>query len=95
MLVDAKSVSVQASGMKATTEFKAKLDGMMFDNLINGIYSNKIGAGIREYATNARDGHARRGNLSRPFEVGLPNRDKAFFEVRDFGSSLTDRKSVV
>lgn len=89
MLVDAKSVSVQASGMKATTEFKAKLDGMMFDNLINGIYSNKIGAGIREYATNARDGHARRGNLSRPFEVGLPNRDKAFFEVRDFGSSLT------
>lgn len=89
MLLEAKNVSVQASGMKATTEFKAKLDGMMFDNLINGIYSNKIGAGIREYATNARDGHARRGNLSRPFEVGLPNRDKAFFEVRDFGSSLT------
>jgi len=89
MLVEEKKVSIQASGMKDTVDFRAKLDGMMFDNLINGIYSNKIGAGIREYATNARDGHARRGNLDTPFEVSLPTKDKAFFEVRDFGSSLT------
>lgn len=89
MLVEEKKVSIQSSGMKDTVDFRAKLDGMMFDNLINGIYSNKIGAGIREYATNARDGHARRGNLSTPFEVSLPTKDKAFFEVRDFGSSLT------
>jgi len=89
MLIASKDVKVQTSGMKATTAFRANLDGMMFDNLINGIYSNKVGAGIREYATNARDGHARKGNLDKPFDVGLPNRDKAFFEVRDYGSSLT------
>ena len=89
MLLENKKVSVQASGMKDTVNFRAKLDGMMFDNLINGIYSNKIGAGIREYSTNARDGQARKGNLDTPFEVSLPTKDHAFFEVRDFGSSLT------
>jgi len=89
MLLEAKNVKVESSGMKDTTTFRANLDGMMFDNLINGIYSNKIGAGLREYTTNARDGHARKGNLSEPFEVGLPTTDKAFFEVRDFGCSLS------
>jgi len=75
--------------MKDTVDFTAKLDGLMFDNLINGIYSNKMGAGIREYATNARDGHARRGNLDTPFDIGLPTRNNPIFEVRDYGSSLT------
>src|SRR6056297_1169524 len=89
MLLEEKKVSIVTSGMKDTREFTAKLDGLMFDNLINGIYSNKIAAGIREYSTNARDGHARRGNLDQPFDVGLPTRDHAFFEVRDYGSSLT------
>ena len=92
MLLEDKKVTIQASGMKDTVDFRAKLDGMMFNNLINGIYSNKIGAGIREYATNARDGHARRGNLDKPFEVSLPTRDASSFEVRDFGSSLTHQE---
>lgn len=78
--------------MKDTVDFTAKLDGLMFDNLINGIYSNKMGAGIREYSTNARDGHARRGNLDKPFDVGLPTRANPIFEVRDYGSSLSHRE---
>lgn len=89
MLLEKQQVSVRSSGLGQTTKFRAKLDGLMFDNLINGIYSNKIGAGIREYSTNARDGHARRGNLDVPFEVHLPTRATPTFSVRDFGSSLT------
>jgi len=92
MLLEEKKVSVISSGMKDTVDFTAKLDGLMFDNLINGIYSNKMGAGIREYSTNARDGHARRGNLDKPFDIGLPTRANPIFEVRDYGSSLSHRE---
>lgn len=91
MILEGKQVSVESSRMKDSVDFTAEIDGMMFDNLINGIYSNKMAAGIREYATNARDGHARAGNLDKPFDVSLPTRSNPTFEVRDYGSSLTHK----
>lgn len=83
-----RNVSRQ-SGMLETADFTINLDGMMFNNLINGMYSDKIAAPIREISTNARDGHAAVGLLDTPFDVCLPSVMKPVFSVRDFGCSLT------
>ena len=75
--------------MGQTIDFTLELDGQMFENLISGMYSDKIAAPIREVSTNARDGHAAKGNLDVPFEVELPTVNTPEFSVRDFGTSLT------
>ena len=89
MIIDENKVSTQSVGMKETVSFTANLDGMMFDNMINGIYSDKIAAPIRELSTNARDGHAATGTLDTPFDVFLPTRMEPEFKVRDYGCSLS------
>lgn len=89
MILEGKTTSSEASNIQDIVDFTAEIDGVMFDSLINGIYSNKKGAGIREYSTNARDGHARAGKLDVPFDVSLPTRANPTFEVRDYGCSLT------
>ena len=89
MIISESKTRSTTEGMRETTEFSMNLDGMMFDNLMNGIYADKIAAPIRELSTNARDGHARRGNLQRPFDIRLPTKLDQEFSVRDYGSSLT------
>jgi hypothetical protein len=89
MIIEESKSKATFQGMGETTEFSLNLDGMMFDSLMNGIYSDKIAAPIRELSTNARDGHVRRGNLDRPFDIKLPTRLDQEFSVRDYGSSLT------
>lgn len=90
MIVQDNPTVAVSSGMGKTVEYTANMDGMMFDNMINGIYSNKIAAPIREISTNARDGHALNNCLDKPFDVALPTRMEPVFAVRDYGCSLTE-----
>lgn len=89
MIIDENKTTSVGKGFGETREFTANLDGMMFENMINGIYSDKIAAPIRELSTNARDGHAKAGKLEKPFDVFLPTRLEPEFKVRDYGTSLT------
>lgn len=89
MRIEQKTATVVANGMLETKAFGMNLDGIMFNSLINGIYSDKVAAPIREIATNARDGHALAGCLDKPFDVSLPTMSKPYFEVRDYGASLS------
>lgn len=89
MRVDQDTNVSSQSGMMESRDFSINLDGMMFNNLINGMYSDKIAAPIREISTNARDGHAAVGLLDTPFDVHLPSKMTPLFSVRDFGCSLT------
>ena len=57
--------------------------------LRNNIYSNKIGAVIREYTSNARDEMVRLGKLDKPIEICLPSSLTPEFTVRDFGRGLS------
>lgn len=61
------------------------LNGTLFNSLINGLYSNKIAAPIRELMTNAEDASP----PGQPFRVHLPTHLSPVFSVRDFGSSMT------
>jgi hypothetical protein len=55
-------------------------------------YSNKELAPIREYATNARDAHIRKGIPSTPIHVTLPSELDPVFRVRDFGMGLSEHE---
>lgn len=53
------------------------------------LYSNKIGAVIREYSTNSRDEHIEYGIPNVPIQVTLPSTFSPELRIRDFGAGLT------
>jgi hypothetical protein len=57
--------------------------------LSSGLYSDKIGAVLREIGCNASDAHIEIGNPGMPFEVKLPNRIDKLFHIRDWGPGLS------
>lgn len=89
MILQEADAESYGKGMGETTELTMNLDGMMFHNLVSGIYSDKIAAPIRELSTNARDGHAMVNKLDVPFDIHLPTRNEPEFYVRDYGCSMT------
>ena len=60
-----------------------------FNILSSSLYSNKIGAIIRELSTNARDAHIDAGNLATPFDIKLPYALDLTFSVRDYGTGMS------
>jgi len=52
------------------------------------LYSNREGAVVREYSTNAIDEHIK-FNIERPIEVSLPTMLDPFFRVRDFAAGMS------
>jgi len=59
-----------------------------FKILSDGLYSDKIGAVIRELSCNAKDAHVDAGKGDVPFEIHLPNSLEPWFAVTDFGIGL-------
>lgn len=68
--------------------FQIEANGKAFRTLIDGLYSNKVRAVIRELCSNARDSHIEAGQ-QRPFEVSIPTQLDPTFRVRDYGVSLS------
>lgn len=87
--VDYDSVT---NGTLKTKAITAEMNSMLFHVAINGIYTDKIRAPIRELCTNARDGHANIGKLDVPFDVHLPTAYDQQFYVRDYGCSMTEEE---
>ena len=73
-----------------TSEFKIRASGAAFRLLSSGLYSDKIGAVLREIGCNAYDAHTAAGCNHIPFEVKLPNAGDPLFYIKDFGLGLDD-----
>lgn len=69
--------------------FQIQATGAAFRLLSSGLYSDKIGAVIREIGCNAYDAHTAAGISGVPFEVKLPNAGDPLFYIKDFGPGLT------
>ena len=84
--------SVQSNGITETVKFGIKASGLhhVLGILRDQLYSDKVGAVIREYACNAYDAQVEAGCAERPIEVVLPTQLKLEFKVRDFGSALNE-----
>lgn len=88
MLTSLATRAVETSGVTKTANFTIKANGKGFKVLIDGLYSDKIRAVIRELWTNAFDSHAISNNSERPFYTHLPTRFEPWFSVRDYGVSM-------
>ena len=84
--------SVQANGITETVKFGIKSSGLhhVLGILRDQLYSDKVGAVIREYSCNAYDAQVEAGCADRPIEVTLPTQLKLEFKVRDFGPALNE-----
>lgn len=92
MITVEKPNNVVSSGIKNAVSFGIKQEGLahIFSVLRNQLYSDKILAVIREYATNAVDAHVEAGKASLPVHITLPSRFNSVFKVRDFGLGLSE-----
>lgn len=64
-------------------------NSVVFDLLINRLYSNKPLAIIREYLCNAYDAQVDAGTPDTPISVHLPTRLEPWFSVRDYGTGMS------
>lgn len=78
----------QNLGTGETRAFTISANGKAFRTLIDGLYSNKVRAVIRELCSNAQDSHIAAGNAA-PFKVSIPTNLDPIFSVRDYGTSLS------
>jgi hypothetical protein len=81
---------LSSSGVIATSGFQIDASPLAFRILSSGIYSDKIGAVLREVGCNATDAHIEMGTPDRPIEVKLPNSLDPLFWVKDWGPGLPD-----
>lgn len=79
---------VVTGGIVESNAFSVEVNAKTFKVLIDGLYSNKIQAVIRELWSNAFDSHAEARKTHKQFVCHLPNTIDPTFSVRDFGVSL-------
>ncbi len=84
--------TLDAQGIKGSSGFAISNSAHMFSILSDGLYSDKIGAVLREIGCNANDAHIMVGKADVPFEVKLPNILDSSFHVKDFGPGLDDHE---
>lgn len=79
--------ALETIGTSDESDFKIRATGKAFRALIDGIYSDKIGAIVRELSANAFDSHVAAGQ-KRAFFVHAPNELRPEFYVRDYGVGM-------
>lgn len=89
MILNDTTNTIERRGVGRETSFTVLNSAKAFDILSGRIYSDKIGAVIREISTNAADAHVESG-CDQPFQVHLPTRLEPWFSVRDFGFGMSD-----
>ena len=83
---------VEMGGVQQSTNFSLKSTAHAFDVLSNLLYTDKIGAVVRELSCNAWDSHVAAGKADVPIYVKLPSSMDPVFEVTDEGVGLTDEE---
>ena len=73
-----------------SNKFTIEASAKAFKILSGGIYSNTKRAIVRELSCNAYDAHVDAGVKDVPFDVVLPTKLTPFFEIRDYGTGLSD-----
>ena len=91
MKLDTFERNVTANGILSGADFGiSQVDQVHILSILRDkLYSDKIGAFVREYSTNAYDAHVEAGIPERPIKLTIPGRFDPTFVVRDFGAGLT------
>lgn len=89
-MIPVKNSNITTIGSFEGEKIKMKMDAdslQWISSILINMYSDVVGACVREYATNAVDSHVQAG-VKRPIEVSLPGAFSPFYKVRDFGVGL-------
>lgn len=89
MIIEQPKTEVIASTAKKTNTFNIQVNDNAFAILSDKLYQDKELAIVREYVSNAYDIHIQTGNLV-PCEINIPDKINPAFEVRDFGTGLSE-----
>ena len=89
MIIEQTKTEVIASTAKKTNTFNIQVNDNAFAILSDKLYQDKELAVVREYISNAYDIHVQTGNLI-PCEINIPDKTNPAFEVRDFGTGLSE-----
>lgn len=90
MKITTRHATVERFQVKDENTFTIKTSARAFEILSSGIYTDPIGAVVRELSCNAYDAHVAANKKDVPFEVHLPNDLEPFFAVIDHGIGLSD-----
>lgn len=88
MLYNPAIQPLETDGFVETRVFSIAATGKAFRNLMDGLYSRKIEAVVREICTNAYDSHCAAGTPSRGFDIKIPSLWQPLFSVRDYGVGM-------
>jgi hypothetical protein len=80
---------IASQGIQSEAQFQILASAHAFRILSSGLYSDKIGAVLREIGCNAADSHIAAGIADRPIEVKLPTQLDNQFYIKDWGLGLT------
>jgi len=85
--------SLESKGIKSAVSFGIKDTGLahIFNVLRNQLYTDKIGAVVREYSANAYDANVEAGKPNTPIRITLPSPLSKVFKIRDFGRGLSEQ----
>ena len=91
MITENTTPEIKSSGIQRSVSFGIKDSGMghILSILRNQLYSDKVGAVVREYSANAYDANVENGKAETPIRVTLPSPLERNFRVRDFGQGLS------
>lgn len=84
---------VESSGVQTTSTFNIARTPHMFRMMSSGLYSDKIGAVLRETACNGMDAHVMFGTPERPIQVKMPTALDRSFYIKDWGPGLDDTET--
>lgn len=91
MILDSVQSTLESNGATAgARSFGMATNAKAFKILSDTIYTDKIGAVIRELCSNARDAHVAAGKKDVPFDVQLPTTLDPQFAVVDYGTGLSE-----
>lgn len=82
----------QSFGAQEAVEMVIRADAKTVRTLIDGMYSDKFGAIVRELATNGWDSNIEAGAPERAIFVHCPHELNPMFYVRDYGAGMDHEK---
>ena len=90
MIIQDQKVNVVTHGELEKIDFEIKTDDSKMFHILSNLYSNPLGAVIRELSTNCADGHKINNCADKPFDIILPGSlDMGnFVKFRDYGPGM-------
>jgi hypothetical protein len=89
MIITSSRNTPVSSGVSDTIDYKIDVSNLgHIASILRKAYSDPIRAVVREYGTNACEGHILNGKTNKPIQITLPTGMKPVFTIRDFGPGL-------